>query len=86
VKKNTFKVGQRVRCFRPHDKSTPLTGTIKAIPEGDEDIVHVTTDEANGSVSRLETIGASDVAPLDETTASAAPAATSPAQNLRPIH
>jgi hypothetical protein len=81
MKKNNFKVGQRVTCFRPHDKSTPLTGTIKAIPEGDEDIVHVVTDEGNGSVSRLETIGASDVTPLDETQNAASTGATS----FRPI-
>ena len=53
-----LKKGQHVQFFRTHDKSTPLTGKVVSI-EGD--LVHIQTDEAKGSVSRLETAHATDV-------------------------
>jgi len=59
-----FKVGQRVKFFRTHDKHTPLTGEIVAIKKG-SNLVEVKTDAANGGISRVEAADASDVQILD---------------------
>lgn len=66
--KDRLKVGQRVKFRRSHDKFTELTGTITAIPKGNDDVVHVKT-EADGKiceVSGLETVHAADVTVLRE--------------------
>jgi hypothetical protein len=82
--KDRFKVGQRVRFRRSHDKATQLTGTIASIPKGNDDVVAIKTD-VDGKlveVSTLETAHAADVelldpkaaAPADDSTATPAKA------------
>jgi hypothetical protein len=70
--KTRFKAGDRVECYRTHDKSTKLTGTIVGQAEGDADQVLVKTDAANGSVSRIEQVDARDVTPIEAPAAAAA--------------
>jgi hypothetical protein len=82
--KNNFKVGQRVKFYRTHDKSTQLTGAIVRVWPGEEDLVDVKTEAGNGSISRVETAHAADVTPaLTESAAGsgfqASPAQASPA-------
>lgn len=59
--KANFKKGQRVKFYRTHDKFNQLSGTVVGIAGGDDDLVDVKSDEGNGSVSRVETVHASDV-------------------------
>lgn len=59
--KSKYAAGDRVQFFRSHDKSNVLTGTIVKVHAGDDDLVDIKTDAANGSISRIETVHASDV-------------------------
>lgn len=65
--KNRFKVGQRVRFRRSHDKTTELTGTIAGLDPGDDDCVSIQTevDGRKVEVSGIETAHAGDVTPID---------------------
>lgn len=70
-----FKAGQRVSFFRLHDKATKLFGTVVKDVKG---FLHIKTDAANGSVSRIEEADPKDVTAVAEEKAAepaAAPAA-----------
>lgn len=53
-----FKPGQRVSFFRLHDKATKLFGTVVKDVKG---FLHIETEAANGSVSRIEEADPKDV-------------------------
>ena len=58
-----FKAGQRVSFFRLHDKATKLFGTVVKDVKG---FLHIKTDAANGSVSRIEEADPNDVTAVAE--------------------
>lgn len=64
--KANLNVGQRVKFFRTHDKSTELIGTVTRVHPGDDDLVDVKTEAGKGSVSRTEVAHASDVTVLGD--------------------
>jgi hypothetical protein len=55
-----IRLGQAVKFYRSHDKSTPLTGTVVGVQKNGN-MVRIKTDEANGSVSRVEEAHCDDV-------------------------
>lgn len=76
-----FKAGQRVSFFRLHDKATRLFGTVVKDVKG---FLHIETEAANGSVSRIEEADPKDVtAVAEEKTAEPAPVA--PVEPVAPV-
>ena len=63
AEKENFKVGDRVKFLRSHDKTVRLTGHIVRIHENDDDCVDIET-EPDGKlveVATVETAHAADV-------------------------
>jgi len=67
LQKTRFKLKDRVKFFRLHDKQHELTGTVVGIAEGDDDLLEIECDKDGKRVEvegHVETAHAADVTPL----------------------
>jgi hypothetical protein len=73
--KDKFKVGDRVKFRRSHDKTVQLEGTIERIHDNHDDCVDIKTipDGKLVEVETIETAHAADVTPVESSKAKTEP-------------